>query len=285
MNKRNVFFNVNVNTTENINDPFAKLPLRQLLNMLSKAGIEIPKRSNKEDLLELARAHELIPSLKCCVDSNCTPKYSLLVLVCPFTSISKVVSDKIGTLASYLLSDRFDNLERIGEIHGPLLLIHGNDDSIIPCHHSKVLHSQAKKHDIVTDLQILEKCDHNTMDLRRIVQHIRRFFAWQFETARKKDALARLKSSRGTSVEKASKNEKEENKKTHLVKLNGQNTDQAEEKQKNSDTDLQYVRMDGVINAPNYGKTQIRQIQMPAYAYLHPNPTNSEPESVSDDLV
>ncbi|ETO04828.1 hypothetical protein RFI_32568 [Reticulomyxa filosa] len=144
--RSSVSSNSSSNSNPNSNDPFSKLPLRQLLSMLNKADVEIPKNSNKEDLLELARAHDLIPSLKCCVDSNCTPKYSLLVLVCPFSSISKVVSDKIGTWASYLLSDRFDNLERIGQIHGPLLIIHGSNDSIIPCDHSRVLHSQAIRH-------------------------------------------------------------------------------------------------------------------------------------------
>jgi len=239
--------------------------------------------------LELARTHELIPSLKCCVDSNSTPKYALLVLVCSFTSISKVVSDKIGTWASYLLSDRFDNLEGIGKIHGPLLLIHGSDDNIIPCHHSKVLYNQAKKHDIAVDLQRLEKCNHNTMDLKKVVQHMKHSFAWQFETARKKDQMARWKNT----VEDKFKEENNEN-----TKKNEDEEEEEEVEEDNADINIemlkdeiiisateekkmeingktQRIRGHGFINAPNYDKIEICHIQIPAYAYLRPNPNNS----------
>ncbi len=41
---------------------------------------------------------KLIPSLKCCVDSNTVAKYGLFVLVCPFTSIVSVITDKAGPL-------------------------------------------------------------------------------------------------------------------------------------------------------------------------------------------
>ena len=114
--------NTNVNTnaetgnTDRVvsrnSDPFENLPLANLIDMLRKAEIRYPKTgSNKQELLKIARREGLIPSQKICNDSN-HRKYGLLVLVSPFTSIANVVADKVGTWASYLLSDRFSNVER-----------------------------------------------------------------------------------------------------------------------------------------------------------------------------
>ncbi|ETO23121.1 hypothetical protein RFI_14064 [Reticulomyxa filosa] len=265
-------------------DPFAKLPLRQVVSILHKADIEIPKRSNKEELLALARTHDLIPSLKCCLDSNTIPKYSLLVLVSPFSSIAKIVADKVGTWASYLLSDRFDNLERIKRIHGPLLLIHGSDDSLIPCQHSQILHKQAKRFDIVTDLHIMEKCDHNTMDLRKIVHHIKHFFAWQFEAARKKDKLARLHEITATTANPADDRQSD----TYVVKLKGHGaTDEYEQKHNTAnDLDTQHVvATHGVVNSPNCVFTEVGKIRIPAYAYLRPHPDGQVLEHAKNRFV
>ncbi len=45
--------------------------------------------------------------------ANVIRKYSLLIIICPFASKSQVVADKIGVFASYLLSERFKNIEAV----------------------------------------------------------------------------------------------------------------------------------------------------------------------------
>jgi len=69
--------------------------------------------------------------------------------------------------------------------HGPLLIIHGKEDSIIPFQHSIELHETAEKCDIQpVHLELLEGCDHNTMDLRKITNIINKFFKHQFNLCR-----------------------------------------------------------------------------------------------------
>lgn len=175
-----LFYTSDLDSVED-GDPFERLPLASLLNILRKGNVAYPTSVNKKELLLVARKHGLIPPLNSCKKANIIRKYSLLIIVCPFASISQVVADKIGVFASYLLSERFKNVEAVKNVHGPLLIIHGKDDSIIPYQHSIELHKTAQKCDIQpTHLELLEGCDHNTMDLRKITNIINKFFKHQF---------------------------------------------------------------------------------------------------------
>ena len=60
--------------------------------------------------------------------------YGALILESAFSSFSDV-ADEAGFLPSMLLnfnSERFDSLARIGQIHAPLLMLHGDRDTTIP---------------------------------------------------------------------------------------------------------------------------------------------------------
>ncbi len=57
-----------------------------------------------------------------------------VVLIAPFLSAFRTV-----TQVPIFPADRFPNLQRIPELHSPLLLIHGEDDQIIPFKHGKTL--------------------------------------------------------------------------------------------------------------------------------------------------
>ncbi len=55
-------------------------------------------------------------------------------------SIKKVVEDgfgKVGSVASKIVKERFENIQRIKEIECPLFLLHGKKDTLIPYDHSK----------------------------------------------------------------------------------------------------------------------------------------------------
>lgn len=56
----------------------------------------------------------------------------------------------------FLIRDPFDNLEVVRHFHGPLLIVHGRHDEIIPFHHGKKLHNAAKQSTLVA-----YDCGHN----------------------------------------------------------------------------------------------------------------------------
>ncbi len=93
-----------------------------------------------------------------------------LVLVSPFSSLPDVVAEKLPWLpTSLLLRDKFANKEKIGDFSGPVLLLHGTADDLIPAHHSRDL---AKGHP-QADLRILADAGHE-LAYRRAAQEIQR---------------------------------------------------------------------------------------------------------------
>lgn len=69
-----------------------------------------------------------------------------LILVSPFASLPEVVSEKLPWLpASLLVRDRFANVEKLADFTGPVLLLHGTADRLIPSRHSEAL-AQADPH-------------------------------------------------------------------------------------------------------------------------------------------
>lgn len=64
-----------------------------------------------------------------------------LVLISPFTSLKCVAKYNFGSIASSLVSQRFENEAKILNVQSPCLFIHGKEDSLIPFEHSKTLYS------------------------------------------------------------------------------------------------------------------------------------------------
>jgi len=67
-----------------------------------------------------------------------------LVLMSAFTSIRAVVRDLAGKWATYLVKERFNNLEYMSRVTCPSFLIHGLRDSLIPYKQSQELHNACK---------------------------------------------------------------------------------------------------------------------------------------------
>ena len=59
-----------------------------------------------------------------------------------FTSIKDVVKDLAGKWATYLIKERFLNIEHISKVNSPSFFIHGQKDSLIPYKHSQKLKSK-----------------------------------------------------------------------------------------------------------------------------------------------
>lgn len=64
-----------------------------------------------------------------------------LFLISPFLSIRSVVTDKLGSLLSHLVKERFNNQEKMSSASCWITLIHGLKDDIVLPYHSERLHS------------------------------------------------------------------------------------------------------------------------------------------------
>jgi pimeloyl-ACP methyl ester carboxylesterase len=57
--------------------------------------------------------------------------------------------------------DRFRNIDLIGNIRSPLLIIHGREDEVIPLAHGQTIHHQsAARH---KELRIIDEAGHNDL--------------------------------------------------------------------------------------------------------------------------
>lgn len=82
-----------------------------------------------------------------------------LVLRSPFTSLPDVASVHYRYLPnSLLLIDRYPNLERIGDIDAPILVIAGSEDTIIPTSQSRELYEAAGE---PKELVVIDGAGHN----------------------------------------------------------------------------------------------------------------------------
>lgn len=66
-------------------------------------------------------------------------EFAGLILVTPFLSIQRIFRAQVGAFAN-LIADRFDNLELASKIESPTLIIHGQQDTLIPLAHSKLIY-------------------------------------------------------------------------------------------------------------------------------------------------
>lgn len=108
-----------------------------------------------------------------------------LVLHSPFTSICDATSDLLGG-ASYLMFDRWKNWTKlIGEgkeiIKAPVLFLHADNDKVISCQHSILMHEFRTKYQLPSELFIQKSTEkvikgHNFFDYERdVVLPVKRF--------------------------------------------------------------------------------------------------------------
>jgi esterase/lipase len=84
-----------------------------------------------------------------------------LVLISPLLSIRYVVKDMLGKFVSYAVRDRFKNYEMIEQVQFPILIIHGQNDSLIKYYHATELYNRSKA---PCELILPENMDHNEFD-------------------------------------------------------------------------------------------------------------------------
>jgi len=81
-----------------------------------------------------------------------------------------------GTLASFLIYERFRNIDNIALVRCPTFLIHGQKDSLIPSSHSSELHSRCGG---PCSLLLSNDMDHNEFDFQDDLSQPFEFFLVQ----------------------------------------------------------------------------------------------------------
>jgi len=88
-------------------------------------------------------------------------KLTACVLISPPMSIRAVVKDMLGRFVSYAVKDRFKCFELIEKVECPILIIHGQSDSLIKYYHATELYNRSKA---PCELILPENMDHNEFD-------------------------------------------------------------------------------------------------------------------------
>jgi uncharacterized protein len=83
-----------------------------------------------------------------------------LVLQSAFTSIRDMARRHYPFVPRALVPDAYRSLEGIGELHAPLLVVHGEDDDIVPLLHGEELYAAAPE---PKQLEVLRGVGHNDL--------------------------------------------------------------------------------------------------------------------------
>ena len=84
-----------------------------------------------------------------------------LILISPFLSIRYMIKDILGRFISFAIKDRFKSGDAIKDVKSPILIIHGQIDSIIKYYHATELYNRTTA---PCELILPEYMDHNEFD-------------------------------------------------------------------------------------------------------------------------
>ena len=84
-----------------------------------------------------------------------------LILMSAYTSIKEAARNIAGRVGKLLVKERFRNIDLIAQVFSPTFLMHGQQDNIIPYHHSQRLHEQCSG---PCFLHLPAEMDHNFFD-------------------------------------------------------------------------------------------------------------------------
>lgn len=97
-----------------------------------------------------------------------------LMLEAPFTSVDDVAAAYVTPIAASLIQDRFRSREWIGDVHAPVLIVHGDADTVIPFAQGQRLYELANEPKMFVRMP---GSDHATLVRDGIYQHIAVFLA------------------------------------------------------------------------------------------------------------
>jgi hypothetical protein len=88
----------------------------------------------------------------------------------PYLSIKSLCKSLVGGFVGSLVLERFNNRAEITSVLSPLLVIHGVEDTLIPCQHGETLYHESPAAASHKRLLLCEGADHNNFDS---VNHVR----------------------------------------------------------------------------------------------------------------
>lgn len=98
-----------------------------------------------------------------------------LVLESPYTSIPDVGADRYPMVPVHLLvDDQYDSLDKIGDVHMPLLLLHGEQDQVVPAKFGRKLFAAANE---PKQAEFIPDAGHNNVYNLKVQQLVLNFFA------------------------------------------------------------------------------------------------------------
>ena len=115
---------------------------------------------NHRDIILFGRSIGSSPS---CYIAKERPEVGGMILMSPFKSLRDIAKDKVGKILSYLLADRYRNIDLIKSVKAPVLIIHGKKDKVVDVSHSYALKENCGSQ--MCKLIIPETMDHNNFKL------------------------------------------------------------------------------------------------------------------------
>ena len=114
-----------------------------------------------QDIILFGRSIGSSPS---CYIAKERPDVGCMILMSPFKSLRDVAKDRVGKILSYLLADRYRNIDLIEHTKCPVLIIHGISDTLIDVSHSYSLkaHCGSKICKLITP----DNMDHNNFKIQ-----------------------------------------------------------------------------------------------------------------------
>lgn len=90
----------------------------------------------ESDIILFGRSIGSSPS---CFIAKERPNVGAMILLSPFKSLREVAKDHVGKILSYILAERYRNIDLIKHCKCPVMIIHGQNDSLIHVSHSQAL--------------------------------------------------------------------------------------------------------------------------------------------------
>ena len=112
-------------------------------------------------------------SIGCAVGLTVTQRYRVYcaILLSPFISLKKVASDLYGGCAGLMLKEAFNNEENPKAINCPVLINHGDKDSLVPYEHSSALLAGCQSY---CRLKIVQNMTHTKFNFRNdFIRHFK----------------------------------------------------------------------------------------------------------------
>jgi dienelactone hydrolase len=130
-----------------------------------------------------------------------------IFLITPYTSIAERATEMYPFLPiKLLLLDNFSNLENIEKVNAPLLIVHGDQDTVIPHSHSERIIAKAKE---PKKLIIYPRKGHSDLDVNAIFDEMSQYFDVKAAQRYYQPATS-LENLQPSNVEASSKSEKVE---------------------------------------------------------------------------